>query len=171
MRRTLALVTGLLAVLVAGCSQATSGTPTGMPADFVATIVYRNGSVPPPHHYEWRLRVDESEAELSWRPGYDEAEAPWVETVPVTGEQRAEFYGQLRDAGVFEPVSSEGEGMDGGPTGSVELTADGSTYRLDGLGENEDSQDVLEEVRAAAEDLVPAEVWTRMSDKQEAWVE
>jgi hypothetical protein len=167
----------LVAVFVlAGCGQ-TGGTPTTapspedggrMPADFAATIVYRNGTVAPPHHFEWRLRVEPTRAELTWRPGYTD-ETPWVEAVAVTGEQRAALYDRLRTAGVLDPARPADEGVVGGPTGSVEATASGRTRNSGDLGLSEHSQDALDEVRAAAEELVPDEVWDRMAGRQRAW--
>ncbi|MCT2586939.1 hypothetical protein [Actinophytocola gossypii] len=171
MRLLLGLV-GLL--LVAGCSQAGAGTPVPaaagrMPADFAATVVYRNGSVPPEYHYEWVLRVDETTAELSWRPGYERDQESWVETVPVTGEQRAEFHRALRSAGALDPVPPVDSGIAGGPTGSIELTAGGSTRDLGTLGLTHEAQDILDRVHDAAENLLPAEVWTTMTDRQRSW--
>ncbi|OLF16778.1 hypothetical protein [Actinophytocola xanthii] len=171
MSRLLPLV---VAFLLAGCAQAGGGTMTathegGMPDDFTTTIVYRNGSVAPPHHFEWRLRVDRTQAELSWRPGYDEAEPPWVESVAVTEEQRADLYERLRTAAVLGGARSVDEGLSGGPTGSVEATVGGRTTRSGELGLSENSQRALDQVQAAAEEVVPADVWNRMTDRQRTW--
>jgi len=176
MRRLLALLV-VVAALASGCSQASGGTAvaareTGaMPDDFTATIVYRNGSVPPPYHFEWRLRVDGGGGELSWRPGYDEDVPAWVEAVAVSAEQRAELYAALRAAGAFDKAPAPDENLAGGSTGSVELTAAGRTHSPGELGLSEDSQDILEAVHTAAEDVVPAAVWSRMSDRQQTWGE
>lgn len=173
MARLLALV---VVFVLAGCGQ-TGGTPAPssspedggrMPADFAATIVYRNGTVAPPHHFEWRLRVESARAELTWRPGYED-ETPWVEAVPVTGEQRAALYERLRTAGVLDPARPADEGIVGGPTGSVEATASGRTRSSGELGLSEDGQAALDEVQAAAEELVPEEIWNRMAGRQRTW--
>lgn len=169
MRRSLAGVAAL-SVLVSAC--AVPGTPVsganGMPDDFSGTIVYRNGSVPPPYHYEWRLRFTETSAELTWRAGYDEDAPLWKASEPIDRADRERLYQRLREAGGFDEVPGTDSGMAGGPTGSVELLAGGREYAPGVLGENEESQDLLEEVEDAATDLLPPEVWTEMRDRQDA---
>lgn len=170
-RRLLPLFVVVLAL--AGCVTARGGTPAAAdpPGDFAATIVYRNGSVPLPHRYEWRLLLGAREAELRWRPGYDSAEEPFVETVAVTAGQRATLYARLRDSGVLDDPPTGDDGLVGGATGEVEVVADGRTHTVGPLGLNQEGADVLADVRAAAADLLPPEVWAAMADRQRAWGE
>ncbi|HWM06095.1 MAG TPA: hypothetical protein VNP92_27440 [Actinophytocola sp.] len=167
------------ALLLAGCAStvagnSTAGTSTGRPAagmpdDFAATIHFGNGSVPPPYHFEWELRVTESTADLSWRPGYDEAVPPWTRSVPIDRAQRERLYDRLTEAGVFEPAPDSDPGLSGGDSGSVELVADGRTHDTGDLGGSPQGQDIIDAVHQAASEVVPAEVWTEMQDKQDAW--
>jgi hypothetical protein len=165
--------TGLFALLVLATACAEpgtqeSGTTATMPDDFSGTFVYRNGTVPPPHHYEWQLRFTEADAELSWRAGYSSDDPLWEASARIDRADREQLYQRLREAGGFDKAPGTEEGMAGGPTGSVELFAGGQKYALGDLGEGEESQDMLEEVADAATDLLPAEVWTEMRDKQDA---
>jgi hypothetical protein len=162
-----------LVLLLTGCAEA--GTPVPdetavpvMPVDFAGTVDYGNGSVAPPYHYEWQVRFDEASAEVSWTPGYDQTQ-PWREHVSITADQREHLYSALRDAGVFEAGKATDDGMVGGPTGSVELTADGRTYTPGTLGTSEDGQRLLRDVVAAVEELVPADVWAGFEDRQDDW--
>lgn len=155
----------IVTVAAAGCGSA----PSGMPDDFGGTVTYRNGTVPPPHHYEWRVDVDGTSVTVTWLPGYDEAVAPWTETVTVTPERRTRFHEDVRGRLDFE--DAEDGGVVGGPTGSFELVADGRTYSSGDLGTSEDGQDALDDVRSAATALVPGEVWSSFEDKQEQWGE
>ncbi len=171
--RTVAVLA--LVLLLAGCATRSPGAPVAedtvgvvMPADFGGTVDYGNGSLPPPHHYEWRVTIAETTAEVEWRPGYDEAE-PWRQTVDVTAAQRERCYELLRDAGVFELGPETDEEMVGGPTGSVELVAGGRTHDPGTLGTSRAGQDVLDDVVAAIEELVPADVWSGFRDQQEQW--
>lgn len=171
--RALTVVLSLL--LVAGCGQANAGTPVpeekGMPADFAGTVEYRNGTVAPPYHYEWRLTFDESSAVLEWRPGYEDTTAPWRESVDITADQRERLHGRLGDLGVFGMAEPEDDGTVGGPTGSVTVTADGRTDDPVALGQDEDGADLLEDVAAAVAELFPARVWDGLAARQEAWGE
>lgn len=171
MRRHLVAVLAAT-LLLAGCARTDPGTPTAdgtaVPDDFGATIVYANGTVDRPYHYEWTLRLIADTARLSWRPGYDEAGPSWQQSVPIDCDQRERLHARLREAGVFDSPPAGG-GMVGGPTGSVELVAAGRTYDTGTLGLSRASQDVLDEVSAAAEEVLPDDVWSSMRDKQQAW--
>lgn len=181
MRRYLVTVLAsafVLASLVAGCARTEPGTPSAgatagpaatMPGDFTATIEYGNGTVPPPYHFEWRLRVTESDAELSWRPGYQEDAPVWKETVPVDRAGREQLYERLRTAGAFDPAPAEEPGLAGGSSGSVEVVADGRTYETGQLSSSREGQEVIDELRTAAHELVPVRVWDGMQDKHDAW--
>jgi len=170
-----ALVVVLSLVLVAGCARSSPGTPTPddqvMPADFAGMVEYGNGSVAPPYHYEWRLRFEASTAVVEWRPGYDSSTQPWRETADITDDQRKQLYGALRDLGVFEMGEAPDDGMVGGPTGSVEVTAHGRTYDPGSLGGNDDTVRLLKDVAAAVKELLPADVWDGLMTKQDDWSE
>ena len=164
----------LLLVLVTGCGAQVEGDPTAdtgaMPADFAGEVTYANGSVPPPYHYEWRVEFDTSSARLSWSPGYegDEREE-WTEEVPLGEDDRAAYYDRLRETGLFE-FDNRDDDLVGGPTGRARFgNPPGDLHDSGTLGTTEEGKDMLEAVTAATEELFPAEVWTGMKDKQQAW--
>lgn len=150
--RTLVLLATLLTL--SACVSRTEA-PTNA---FAGSIEYTKGSVPPPYHYSWRIDVDTTTATIAWTPGYDDQD-PWTATVDITEQDRERLYERLDTAGLFRENNSDENGV-GGPTGQV--TTDDTTYRVE-------SRDLLEEVTAAAEDLVPDEVWLDMNDKQDRW--
>lgn len=164
---TLRLVVVALLLAVAGCGQgaATPGKPVPtetdktMPADFAGEISYANGSVAPPYHYEWRVEFDARGATLTWTPGYEGTES-WTETVGDIDRER--LYDRLDRAGLFEFTDSD-DGLVGGPTGRADF---GALHDTGTLGTSEAGQDMLDEAAAAARDLFPAEVWTRMEQRQ-----
>lgn len=164
-----------LLFLVSACASANPGRPTAdeqvMPADFAGAVDYANGTVAPPYHYEWRVRFDESSAVVEWRPGYEETVEPWRETVEITADQRSQLYGRLREIGVFDMAKAKDDGMVGGPGGSIEVTAGGRMYDPGSLGSSEDSVRVLKDVADAVRELVPADVWSALQDKQDEWSE
>ncbi len=159
---TLRLVVIALLLVVAGCGQGTAATPEktdGMPADFAGAISYANGSVAPPYHYEWRLEFDDRSATLTWTPGYEGTE-PWTETVDDVNRER--LYDRLESKNVFEFTDTD-DGLVGGPTGRADF---GDLHDTGTLGTSEAGQDMLDEVVAAAKELLPADVWTRMEQRQ-----
>ena len=163
----------LMVLVLAGCAQPSPGTPTAddqvMPADFAGKVSYGNGSVAPPYHYGWRLTFDASTAVVEWTPGYDETFQPWRESVDITGERRAALYERLRDLGVFDMAAATDDDMVGGPTGTVEITANGRTHDPGTLGLSEDSGQLLDDVVAAVEKFVPADVWDGLRARQDDW--
>lgn len=171
--RTAGVLLAVLSFLVTACASTNPGQPTAdeqvMPADFAGVIDYANGTVAPPYHYEWSVEFDASTAVVEWRPGYDEKTEPWRETVEITTEQRQQLYGRLHELGVFDMPQATDDGMVGGPAGGVQLTADGRVYDPGTLGLSEDGVRVLEDVADAAQELVPADVWAALQDKQDAW--
>lgn len=162
-----------LLFLVSACASTDPGEPTAdervMPADFAGTVNYANGTVAPPYHYEWSVRFDESSAVVEWRPGYSSDVEPWRETVDITEDQRATLYGRLRELGVFDMGQAKDDGLVGGPGGSIEVTAGGRAYDPGSLGSSEDSVRVLKDVADAVAKLVPADVWSALRAKQDAW--
>jgi hypothetical protein len=168
---SLRVVVVAVVLLLAGCGQERPGVPKAgadvMPADFAGTVSYGNGSVPPPYHFEWRLTFDTTSATVEWTPGYSDVE-PWRESVEITEDDRRALYDELRDAGVLTYEEETDEGLAGGSTGSIDLVVDGER-RTSPLGTSRAGQDVLEDVVAAVEDLVPAEAWTRLRDRQDEW--
>lgn len=158
-------------LVVAGCAKEDPGVPVagdGTPADFTGTVEYGNGSVAPPYHYEWRVRFDRATASVEWTPGYEETE-PWSHLLDIGVEKRERLYDMLRDAGAFTFDDNTDEGITGGSTGSVELVADGKNYDTGSLGDSRAGQKVLDDVVAAVEELIPADVWAQMKDKQDEW--
>jgi hypothetical protein len=168
----LRVVAVALVLLVAGCSQPQPGTPAAgedvMPADFAGTVEYGNGSVPPPYHFEWVVRFDAKTVTVDWTPGYEDVE-PWTEAYEIDQAKRAALYADLRDIGVFTFEDSPDEGLAGGSIGGVELVANGERHDTGSLGTSRAGQDVLDEVVTAVKKVVPADMWTRMEDKQTEW--
>jgi hypothetical protein len=162
------LLVALLLLTATGCVARTAGSDDGVPADFAGEITYRNGTVAPPYHYEWRVEFGADTARLAWSPGYETAET-WTETADLDADGRQSLYDRLRETGVFEFEDSGDEGLVGGPTGRA--TFDGVPGADDSgtLGTSAASQDLLDEVVAATRAVFPAGVWAEMERKQAEW--
>jgi hypothetical protein len=155
--RAAAMVLALLTLSACGAERAAP------PADdaCTGTIEYRKGSVPPPHHYSWRLEVGESTATVAWTPGYGDLD-PWTATVDVSRQDRVRLHERLDGAGLFAFTGTD-TGSVGGATGRVRT---GGGFDSGTLGTSRPGSDLLADVVAAAEELVPAAVWRDFEDRQ-----
>ena len=166
---SLRLVLIALLLVVAGCGQGAAEPDDAMPPGFVGEISYRNGSVAPPYHYEWRVEVEERSARLEWTPGYDGTET-WTETVDLDAGARESLYDRLRRAGLFEFTNRADEDLVGGPTGRATFgRAQDVFYDSGTLGTSEAGQDMLDVVVAATRPVFSEGVWAAMEQRQRDW--
>ena len=76
---------------------------TVAPADLALDYRWSAGSMPPPHHYAVRIRLDADGAEVALRPGYAGADTPtWTVPLTPTAFDRETLVTALREAGLFE---------------------------------------------------------------------
>ncbi|MGB3444417.1 MAG: hypothetical protein WBA97_37235 [Actinophytocola sp.] len=159
-----------LLLVVAGCGQGVAESGNAMPGDFVGEISYRNGSVAPPYHYEWRVEFDTLTARLEWTPGYQGTET-WTEAVDLGADERARFYDRLRRTGLFEFTETD-DGLVGGATGNATFGHAPDVLHDSGtLGTSEAGGRLLDEVVAATEGVFPERVWRDMAARQRTWEE
>ena len=75
-----------------------------IPKSFSVVYESRNGTVPPPHHFEIAIRLEPGKPGVyEFRPGYPGMEAGirvWKETFPVSDAARAALYERLVKLGV-----------------------------------------------------------------------
>jgi hypothetical protein len=96
------LIAGL--PLLAACGDTPAGpTPTAAssqpPQDFSVVYEWREGSLPPPYHYEYTVKVGPgTEGTMALRPDYPSDNVPtWTESFAVTGEQMQQLYKTVVD--------------------------------------------------------------------------
>jgi hypothetical protein len=169
--RRIAMLVGLLVAFGLGvaCSSSEAAAPERVPDDFGGTLTYRNGTVPPPYHYEWTLEVTGTDAVIRWRPGYDDSVEPWVTTVPLGAAGREKLYAGLRNAGAFSDFDDEtDEGLAGGSTGRIMFTVAERKYESS-LGHNKDSGRLLGDLHDAVTAAIPESVWQEFDRKQTEW--
>jgi hypothetical protein len=151
---------------LAACS-GLGGSPTPVsahPADFALEYHWQEGSVPPPHHYEYFIRLGPGpRGEIVFVPDYDFRNPPaWTEPLAVTEADLTDLYRLLVEQGVF---TRQWQALDPPPVGgsfdSLEVTAEGRQVSIPGLL-IEDEEASIAKVYEAIRALVPQATWDKL---------
>lgn len=122
-------------------------------APVTGTATYVSGSVPPPYHYEWTVRLEASSGTVTYSPGYGSSES-WSQTFTPDADQVARVCRQVRR-------EADSETPSGGGTLTVAWRGDsGRSTKLE--TSDEQAADV---VRSA----VPAGAWLDAQSAYEHW--
>lgn len=131
---------------------------------------WHEGSLPPPHHYEYRLDVRDGDGRIEFSPDYPAESHPlWVEPFVVDPEFVEKIVDRL---GRDELLRSEWEpelepSVVGGSVEWLELTLDGSRYTIPShvLRENEKAREIAAEIRS----LVPEPLWDELMRRRRGY--
>ena len=158
-----------------------------LPVDFALTCEWTAGAVPPPYHYEYRLVLRRYElpsnveaglyppmqGEITFWPDYPRAHVPaWKETFSVGTRACLHVYALLKDGDLLHDRSSQQEGRVaiGGEIATLEVTAEGQTWRICSTAlPPEQHAFLLERVMPAVRKMVPDPVWERLETRREAY--
>lgn len=159
---------GMLLLWASACNAA----PAGAPADFAITYDWREGSLPPPYHYSYRITLNaDGAATYALTPDYAGADVPtWVESFTVSAAARDALYADLRAAGLWrEGWREEPEPPVGGSSASLQATANGRTVQVPSFVV------AAQQARAAQmytliEAQVPAALRAQLEAQREAYV-
>ena len=164
----------LLATAGAACTALGLGpTPeiTSHPADFAVEYQWQEGSLPPPYHYEYVIRLGPgAQGEIEYTPDYAYRNPPvWTETFDVSDDDLTALYKLMAARGVFERDWRE---QDPPPVGggyvTLAVTASGQRVDIPGFLEPPDDQ-AVGEVHAAIEALVPEAIWNKLRAQHEEY--
>ncbi|MBC13014.1 MAG: hypothetical protein CMM85_08610 [Rhodothermaceae bacterium] len=140
------------------------------PADLSLDYRWSAGSMPPPHHYAVRIRLDADGAEVALRPGYAGADTPtWTVPLTPTASDREVLVTALREAGLFEADSTPRRPRHIGGSGwTLRVTAEGRSVSVprDAVAEAGDPA----AVEAAVRGLVPDAVWADLRARRQAFI-
>lgn len=150
----------------------TPGDKMQPPADFSVQYEWRAGSMPPPYHYEYTIRVGPgSEGQIVYLPDYQSEGVPtWTETITVTSRQLGDLYALVVDRKLLrEKWGRVQDPPVGGSVQWAEITAGGKTYKvptqLQGFQESA-AASLYEAVKA----LVPQATWDKLEAQREQYV-
>src|SRR5687768_8853812 len=98
------LFTKLLCLLLLfsfGCATSTEMKPR--PADFRVQYHWSEGSLPPPYHSEYTIRLGPGlQGEIEFQPDYPSGDTPiWIETFEIEDEDLEKLYALMWAKGIF----------------------------------------------------------------------
>lgn len=171
MQRWLFVPLSLLLLTLIGCKM--SSMPAQRPDDFAVAYDWREGSLPPPYHYEYSITLnDEGLCEIIMMPGYDRAEVPrWEERFEVPAADRDRLYQQFLDLGLFTQSWREASELRvGGSTQWMTVVANGTQVKLPAQVV-ESQEAAAEQIYAAVHAIIPPEIWNKLQDQLKQYQE
>lgn len=162
MQRWLFVPLGLLLLIIAGCGM--SQMPAQRPDDFALVYDWREGSLPPPYHYEYSITLTaKGNCEVIMIPDYPASDVPqWRELFQVSAADRDRLYGQLRELGLFTTSWREASELRvGGSSEDIVVVADGKQVKIPSqVVESQEAR--AAEIYAAVKAIVPPETWAKL---------
>jgi hypothetical protein len=131
------------------------------PRDFVLQYDWRAGSMPPPHHYEYTIRIGPGlQGEVVFCPDYPGQGTPvWTEPFDVAEESLDALYVLVKEQVLDQEWVKIEDGAVGGSLEWMSGTVDGQRFRVPSRVEEEEA---LEPVYGAVKALVPDAIWTKL---------
>jgi hypothetical protein len=172
-RKPLGWLPFMLGTLLA-CSLFTPGSPAldERPADFSLVYEWREGSLPPPYHYEYTISVTADGAgTLTLVPDYPGPAVPiWTETFGLDAAALDALYAQLAAEGAFTTGwRAEDDPPVGGSYSWLTLTAGGREIEIPPFP-IESQTAAASRIEAAVNALVPADLWDSINARREQYV-
>ena len=141
-----------------------------MPEDFSLKYEWREGSLPPPDHYEYTIYLGPGgEGEIVFYPDYPMYNPPkWSEQFQIDKEAMERLYRLLEGRGIFSRRWTETDEATGGALESVKIRAGGREFTVPGgIKEAEDVKEVYRFIRS----IVPEKIWDMMMSRRGQFVE
>ncbi|HEY0603996.1 MAG TPA: hypothetical protein VGD58_13845 [Herpetosiphonaceae bacterium] len=162
MQRWLLVPLGLLLLTIVGCGM--SSMPAQRPEDFALVYDWREGSLPPPYHYEYSITLTaKGNCELIMIPDYPAPDVPqWRELFQVPVADRDRLYQQLLDLGLFtQSWREETNRRVGGSSADLTVVANETKFEIPNQVV-ESQEDKAEEIYATIKAIVPPETWAKL---------
>ena len=174
MTRKFLLLPALAGMLLA-CSVFQRGAqpPSDRPADFGIEYQWREGTLPPPYHYEYSIQIaPDGTGQIVMVPDYPSPGVPiWTEPFTVGAGALDDLYALMLEKGVFSRAwPEEDDPPVGGSYDWADVRAGGQSVRLPAFVAAGQARDV-NEIFAAIRALVPAEVWDGLNARRQQYIE
>jgi hypothetical protein len=139
------------------------------PEDFCIQYWWREGSMPPPYHYEYSICLGPGSAgKIVFYPDYPMEEPPvWTETFSIDDKVFNELYSSVVEKGLFKKRWTDIEDPPvGGSLEWMEVVAERNRVMVPGaIKEAQTVADIYVMVR----DLVPAQIWSELMRKRDEY--
>jgi hypothetical protein len=175
MKRLSNLLLTLLTVSCIGCAtfHPFTNEQNARPDDFGVEYEWREGSLPPPYHYEYTVIVKpSSRIEIVLTPGYPSTSVPkWTEFFKVEEQGLNDLYRVMVENGLF---TRQWRQLDAAPVGgsnqTLVVTAQGKRIKVEDylVSEQQVSAKVM---YAAVQALVPKEIWERLQARRQQYMQ
>jgi len=140
---------------------------SNLPVDFQVEYHWREGTVPPPHHYEYRIKLDASgHGEILFHPDYPSERPPeWREAFAVSLQELDRLFRQIVDQEIigrqWEPIPDV-EAPVGGELESLEVVVNAQRHHI--------PSSILDASRVEAmygyiRSLVPEKTWQSLMER------
>jgi guanosine-3',5'-bis(diphosphate) 3'-pyrophosphohydrolase len=157
-----------------GGKRAENSPPLGatLPSDFYLEYAWREGTVPPPYHYEYRITLEASgNGEVLFRPDYPSEQPPeWRESFTVSFEELQGLYRRIVEEGIlgrqWEPIPDE-EARIGGELESMEIVENARAHQIpSSIVDASRVEPVYQRIRS----MVPETIWQSLMRRREAYI-
>jgi len=158
----------LLCSLLLSAGSAWAGKPVALPPDFELIYEWHAGTVPPPHHYEYTIRVvADGRGAVNYFLNYDDITV-WTESLAVSKSALEEVYRLMAKNGVTTKAWPEAKRHPvGGETQWLNVVANRKTIMIPAFPKDAGG---LPEVYDAIRALVPQPVWDKLSGLREEYI-
>ncbi len=160
-----------LVALLGGCTSA--NVPDTRPADFRVVYEWTEGSLPPPHHYEYTITITpEGHGQVVMVPDYAASQPPtWTETFAPTPAELDTLYRVLREQGVFiTSWRAQDDPPIGGSSQTVTVRAHGRQVVIPAFVAASQAT-AAEQVDAGVRAIVPQALWDKLESQRKQYVE
>jgi hypothetical protein len=143
------------------------------PDDFSLQYEWREGSLPPPYHYEYTISIaPDGRGQVVMVPDYPSDKVPtWTETFTLQPAQLDTLYQSLVEQGLFrQSWRAQDNPPVGGSSQSLVITAQGKTVVLPAYVLIE-QEAAAEEIYAAVMALVPKPIWDKLNAQREQYMQ
>jgi len=168
------IVLAYLALSLMACSTISPSTQEMKvrPADFSIQYEWAEGSLPPPYHYEYIIRIKPAgEGQVEMIPDYPGDQIPvWIEPFTVSQANLDRLFQFMSDHGMFtQDWRAQYHPPVGGSSERLAVTAVGQTIYVPAyVAANQAS--AAKEIYAAIKALVPQAVWDKLNTQHEQYI-
>jgi hypothetical protein len=140
------------------------------PDDFAVQYEWREGTVPPPHHYAYTIAIGPgADGMLRYQPGYDFQSPPvWIEAFAVDFTALDDLY-RLAQPLLGRRWAEVKDRPVGGELESATFTVEGQTHAIPSVLNPRDRKQV-QAVYAAIRALAPRALWQKLEAQRQAYI-